>query len=639
MAADRSARTLIESRFPAYGVSRVAVADRRSRDPAYASHTRWARRPPSVMRAILLAAALPGRCSQNKFWRLYESSTDTLSGLRVLDPFMGGGSTLIEAARLGASVAGTDTDPTSQLIVAHALDPPEHSALIEASEDLLSYLRSHFVHLYPDEAGEPLHCFWVPSVVCPRCGRTGLLYRSLVLTRDAAKPGAVVRDHAMTVFDPDTLELHYLKDVSTETFQGRRRSWPVDHATFTAFRYRCGNCEQRSTHRELQTAAAAHKLVAIERTPRGRRRRLYAPAAADIEATQQAELMLADPPVTVRLPEGEFNLRRSDPRPRSYGIVSFQDMFTARQLLVLGAAHAWVDTQPLDAPTERALKVALSNAVITNNRLCAYITDYGRMAGLFSIHGYALPAMPIELNPLHSSGGRGSLVACLRRVARSSTNSVKRSVWDCAASTTRSQTLQQPVRAAADDIRCASASDPAPPRSADLVVFDPPYYDYLDYDDLAEVFRAWNTSPSPAGGPLQQSVTAGPDSFGASLAACLRPGLAARRSGSPIVFTYHSANPDAWAAVAVALDQLDLAVTAMWPVRSDTHMGHHSNPGNCEWDVVTVCRPRSETAPTHLAASVEGWTILAADLHVSDADRAGFMHALNVAAPRWARPL
>ena len=640
MTSDSRARclpSLLESKFPVYEVSRIASADRRARDPAYSAHRWWARRPPAVIRAILLAATLDSTTTDEDFWTEYGNSSDALSGLRVLDPFMGGGSTLIEASRLGASVEGTDVDPTAELIVSHALAPADGQQVLEAGNDLLEHLRNFFAPLYPADGGEGLHWFWLPIVTCPACNERGPLYRSLVLARDLRKPGAVVRDRPVTVFDPDSFEVRDLRSSAFRTFGGSNRRWPLDHATFKAFRYQCPTCGERSTHRQLQTGGAPQRMVAVERTPTALRRRLVAPSSSDLAAIDLASELLADPPTDLKLPSGEFDVNRSDPRPRSYGITLISELFTPRQLLVLGAAHAWIDRQELPAPTTRALRLALSNALTTNNRLCSYATDYGRLSALFGVRGYSLPAMPVELNPLHSHGGRGSLTHCLRRVVRSSSTEARRARWNTQSRDTESSVFVFSKGSGNAGLRSMSASDAVPNRPVDLLVFDPPYYDYIRYDELAELFRAWNPELKLAGPTLQASADGGYRDFGESLADCLRPAVAARRPGLPIVFTYHSTKSAAWDAVACALDNLQLAVTAMWPVRSDGHMGHHSHPGNCEWDVIVVCRPVSETAPATMEITIDDWECLANGLPVSEADRASFKSALTVGRPRWAR--
>lgn len=630
--------SLLETAFPALAVSKVAAADRRMKDPAYAAHRWWARRPPAVMRALLLAATLPASTSDSEFWNLYGTAARPLAGLRVHDPFMGGGSTLIEAARMGASVSGTDVDATAQLIVSHGLNPASADAVNEAGRDLLAFLRLHFGALYPEEGGEPLHWFWLPTVRCPSCETMGALYRSCLLARDCKKPGAVVRDHGMTVFDPETMALHHLKSPAWKTFaaqDGRRVR--IDAGTFNSRMYECPSCGKRSSHRELKTGVASQSLIAIERTPVGGRRKLVSPSPADTAAIESAKELLDDPPVPIRVPTVEFDPARTDPRPRSFGIHAVRDLFTARQLLVLGAAHAWLDSAELEASVDRAVRLALSNSMTTNNRLCSYAVDYGRLSALFSVRGYSLPAMSVELNPLHTKAGRGTLQQCLNRVARSASRSVRRSSWDAASAAVVNKAFDFDKAESPGDLECASAADYPVESGVDLVVFDPPYYDYINYDELAELYRAWNPALVLGGQTLQSSINGDNDSFGVQLADCLRPVIRSRTGRYPIAFTYHSSNPAAWQAIGLALDEAKLRVTALWPVRSDGHMGHHSHPGNCEWDAVVVCRPIDETVPSQLPDMAMLWERHIGNLAVSAADYRNFEEASAMASPRFGR--
>lgn len=628
--------TLLETSFPALGVSQLAVADRRVKDPAYAAHQWWARRPPAVMRAILLAAAVNGDTSEAEFWRMYADPATTLPGLSVYDPFMGGGTTLIEAARFGADVGGTDVEPTSTTMVAHALEPVPAEDVLAAGDELLTYLRTNFGLLYPDETGDPLHYFWLHIVTCPHCDQSGPLFRSLVLVRDSRKSGAVVRDDPVTVFDPEAFSIHTLREHDQESFMGAARRWRVDRSTFESSRYGCPHCGKRSTHRELLTGAAPRQLLAVERTRVGERRWLEAASTADLSALGAAEAMLTSPPVPLALPTTEFSEQRSDPRPRSFGINRVSELFFTRQLLVLGAAHAWLDQRVDIAPgVNRAVRLALSNALTTNNRLCSYATDYGRLSGLFSVRGYSLPSLPVELNPLHESGGRGTIRQCVNRVARSATSSVRRSVWNMATSNAEARVLELPREPGAINLRCSSAADVQPTTMIDLLVFDPPYFDYIVYDELAELYRAWNGHDQQVGQTLQSATDNDGTRFGMTLADCLRPAIAARAEGLPIAFTYHSSNPAAWSAIGFALDETKLRITGMWPVRSDGHMGHHSHPGNCEWDIVVVCRPVSETTPATSTATGSNWERLLGDLEVSHADRTNFRLAHEMAACRY----
>src|SRR3954453_7261734 len=86
-------------------VEQLAVlADREGRRPVpiYHAHRWFARRFSSAFRAILVAARLP---QEADFWQAFYEGVD-YSGLTILDPFVGGGTSVVEAARLGASSIG-----------------------------------------------------------------------------------------------------------------------------------------------------------------------------------------------------------------------------------------------------------------------------------------------------------------------------------------------------------------------------------------------------------------------------------------------------------------------------------------------------------------------------------------------------
>ncbi|MBD5831394.1 DNA methyltransferase, partial [Janibacter melonis] len=77
-----------------------------------------------MLRAVLLAATLPADTSPAAFWAAFRSEEPALAGITVHDPFLGGGTTLVEAARLGATVTGADIDPLAVTISRHQLNPP-----------------------------------------------------------------------------------------------------------------------------------------------------------------------------------------------------------------------------------------------------------------------------------------------------------------------------------------------------------------------------------------------------------------------------------------------------------------------------------------------------------------------------------
>jgi adenine-specific DNA methylase len=308
----------------------------------------------------------------------------------------------------------------------------------------------------------------------------------------------------------------------------------------------------------------------------------------------------------------------------------------------LGHALKWIEENVPESDFRAALELAVSNSLSTNNKLCGYATDYGRLSALFSVRGYSLPALTVELNPLHETGGRGTIAACIERVAKSDAAKVRRHVWDIQSRRPVPNlfTFSRNFGSSSVSLKnAASASAPEAIEKIDVAVFDPPYFDFIAYDELSEFHRAWFGELDLAGEPLLPKAGNPVESFGMQLGTSLREMVKRARGSNPFAFTYHSANPDAWKAVGVALDFAELAVTRLWPVRSDGHMGHHSNPGNCEWDVIVVCRPKRGTANHALEETPERWVAEMKPLNVNDADVRNFTFALEMAKTRFARVL
>ncbi|HYC54237.1 MAG TPA: hypothetical protein VEL28_04790 [Candidatus Binatia bacterium] len=624
-------------------LSLIAQADRRSPDPAYGGHSWFARRPPGAMRGLLLAAALPHDTSRADYWRSFASDEPMLSGLRAHDPFAGGGTILVEAARLGAEPSGMDVDPLAVQIVKHELHPPDAAELKQTAAKLAKFVQAKCGHLYAStrRGWTPLHYFFVHKVTCPACNQANLLYRDLVIARDLGKRGGVQRDGAVHAFCPDCHRVHKYADPNRKTLNCCGRARSLYDGSFSAQSFKCQACGTASMHADLKTAVSPRILVAVEETRDGEYRRIRAPSKSDRELLSDAHRHLRRNRRFLALPGGRFKTGRIDSRPLSLGITKPAQLFTDRQLSVFGRGFRWLEETEMSPSIRRALTLGLSNALATNNKFCGYARDYGRIAPLFSVRGYSLPALSVELNPFHPKAGRGTLPRIFERLVRScEATEVRRYVWSAETKSPSPQMMKFKPFRAQTSIRCESAAshNDGDRSSVDLCVFDPPYFDYIAYSELSEFHRAWLDSKRLGGTPLLPDAADPVGSFATSLADCLKAISQRLRAGRPLAFTYHAATSDAWDAVGQALDASSLMVTALWPLRNDIHMGHHTASGNCEWDVVVVCRPAIECTKAATRISVDRWREAIGKLPLSEADVSGLTHALAMASNRFGVP-
>jgi len=187
----------IEYDFPLREVNRLAQKEANAKKPIYTMHKWWARRLSCVFRTVLLASAIdwtdwdalepwkrdaegdfidaqgrkiarerdyhrrvrdtrpspdwyrrtngllerPPTAWERLYYRLDDEANAVIDrafrGQLVLDPFMGGGTTIVEALRLGADVAGVDLNPVAWFVVkkeTDGIDPPALEAAFRQVE-------------------------------------------------------------------------------------------------------------------------------------------------------------------------------------------------------------------------------------------------------------------------------------------------------------------------------------------------------------------------------------------------------------------------------------------------------------------------------------------------------------------------
>jgi putative DNA methylase len=120
-------KTCLEVDFPILAVNGLASIEASSgptKKPIYQMSKWWARRQPSVFRSMLIAAATkapddPSHAAK-LVWDNYYANHQTKGAfkhLKVVDNFMGGGTTLVEGSRLGMQMVGNDLNPVAWFVV------------------------------------------------------------------------------------------------------------------------------------------------------------------------------------------------------------------------------------------------------------------------------------------------------------------------------------------------------------------------------------------------------------------------------------------------------------------------------------------------------------------------------------------
>jgi adenine-specific DNA methylase len=582
--------------------------------PIYGAHKWFARRFGSAFRGLLTAAHLSPEAD---FWGAYYEGVDYV-GRVVLDPFVGGGTSVVEAARLGANVIGVDIDRVACAITEFELRAGETPDLKPALTRLKRDVGEGLAHFYetriPDGQVRPvLHYFWVQVVECVGCGRQIEAHPHYQLAHEAEGTRQWVFCSACNAVETLDRQEKTLRCGAC----GVRTVVPDGVVRYG--RLTCPDC--KATERLIEVAARKGRppewrLFALEilDAPLGTRsvplahRRFQAATAQDQAVFDRAQRALESRSTQdgglAWIPEHAIpRVGRADGRLPAYGYVRYRQLFNPRQLLHLSLLAEQI--AQLRGPVREAMAIAFSDHLTTNCMLTYYAFGWRRLAPLFTLRAYRHVTRPVELNPWLDGTGRGTFPNAVRQVQRAAEFARAPRELRAEGGSQLAPTLDRVAAEAPATVRVLNwdARDLSflPDCSVDLALTDPPYFDNIAYSELSDFFVPWLEllEQIPAT-PRRQSFGAevgvgGRDAadnarFGRMLACCFQEVARVLKPEGWLIFTFQHKTVRAWDALASALAGAGFQVLQVFPMLGDSAAGLHNEAGSSRWDAVFVCR-------------------------------------------------
>jgi len=670
--------------LPVEELALIALREAQRPRQIYQAHKWFARRFGSAFRALLTASALP---EGDNFWPAYYAGVD-LRGRTVLDPFVGGGTSVIEAQRLGAHVVGVDVDAVACAVTDFETRAAEMPNVRPAVERLQREVGEGLRPYYTTEGqdGRPLtvlHYFWVQVVECGRCGVAVEAHPHHQLAYEAMK-GAAGRQWAFCRLCHAVQDLPASrKHLCCSHCGGARTAIGVGTVSYGKLTCpHCGTGERLIDGARRTGKPPRFRLFALEtldpdvkgrRVPLSRRSFKAATRADRVRVEAAAEALAAR-----RQPDGTLpfvperaipDIERADDRLTAYGYRRYRELFLPRQLLhlsLLGEAISGVA-----GPGREALALAYSDHLTTNCVMTGYAGGYRRVTPLFSLRAYRHIPRPVEVNPWLDGIGRGTYPNAVRQVQRAieDARAPKEAVVDGGFVMTRPRPPSSP-QAARRIIHANSEGTQAPlplaRGSVDFVLSDPPYFDNIAYPELSDFFFPWLQQFGLVHGDDQDRLAfehclatrrrdeAAAAAFGDALGRCFGEIARVLKPGGRMAFTYRHHAPGAWAALARAIATSDLSPIQLFPMLGEGPGSLHTHDGTALWDAVFVlARPSGQAShTTHNYArerqlALSGTDRLAAHAHADrwsgrlasssrglfrEADRANFLRASLAAA-------
>ncbi len=602
--------------------------------PVIAVHKWFARRPGALFRGIILAEFADGPLSQSYY------RSHSFQGRRVLDPFMGGGTPVIEANRLGCDVTGLDINPMAYWIVREEIEELSIPAYRESADALMNDLADIVGDLYTTSctlcgtSRVPVKYFlWVKVQACRLCQTQISLFPGSLLARAVRHPRSVLV----------CLHCGSLNEVSDPRQPGNCSSCRRDLTTGPVARRNtilCPHCGASNRYPAEEKVAPRHRMFAIEYhcptcAPTHKGRFFKKPDDEDIARYALAEQRYTqlDPRF---IPDDQIPPGDETDRLHRWGYSAYREMFNSRQLLALEHSARLV-TSTLDDRVRRALATNLSDLLRYQNMLCRYDTMALKSLDIFSVHGFPVGLIQCESNILGikalerragliGSGGWLNIITkyasakeyCNKPFETRITDEGEERVFidgeTIGNGPSPSSGMPREIILAALD----AAEYQLPDESLDGVFTDPPYLGNVQYAELMDFCYVWlrrllagqepafSRASTRSPGELTGNFSMGRDieSYAEGLSTVFGRLARALKPEAPLAFTFHHNYLHAYSAIAMAI--LDSHLVCSMSVPLPAEMGasiHISGTGSSVVDTVFVCRKKGKT-PSRLLAKL-----------------------------------
>ena len=617
---------LEDDAFPFERISVVAELESWRKElnrPLYHIHKWWAQRLGSVFRAILLGALAPtGTDIFDAFYRPVRLPSPV-----VFDPFMGSGTTLGEAAKLGARVIGRDINPVAHFLVRNALSIHDRSTILREYQSIergvAGEIRSYYQTRLPDgRAAEVLYFFWVKIVPCPGC-RHAVELRS---SRIFAKHAYPKRHPQARAVCPECGAINVVRyDDEQARCCSCRHVFDPQSGPANGQQAICPSCAHAfpiaKTVRETSDPPAHRLYAKLVLLSDGSK--VYAPATDEDQTLYQTaseKLTVRSNPYPVVAIAPGYNTNQA----LGYNYRYWHQMFNDRQLLCLSILADRIRSIP-DPGVRDLFTCLFSGTLEFNNMFASYKGEgTGAVRHMFAHHILKPERLPLEANVWGTPKSSGSFTTMFEgRILRAldyaeapfelrpKTRAGKREgekVYDLSqqlgfdlACDYRDFSKGKRVYLSCGDSSRTDLDD----KSVDAIVTDPPFFDNVHYSQLADFFHVWQRHILGDAGRQGNGCTTRSDfevqsadasRFTERLGAVWSEAHRVLKDSGVLAFTYHHSRPEGWRSVLVALMQAGFGVTAAHPVKAEMSvaMPKHQAKEPIDLDVILICRKQSQ---------------------------------------------
>lgn len=613
----------IEKHFDIPFISALALREKQIQQnyrPIIAVHKWFARRPGTLFRGLILS-----EYSDRPLQEAFYSSND-LKRINIADPFMGGGTPLIEANRLGCNVTGYDINPMAYWIVNREIEHLNLPAYRKSAEQLTRSLEMVLGSLYRTQCqkcgsndAHIKYFLWIKKKKCAKCDVEFDLFPGYLLAKNKRHTENIL----ICSNCGDLNGVNDPKNPGNCCACGTRLS-----LSGPAKRNKCAcpKCKHINSYPDPNSGPPSHRMFAIEYYCRSCKathtgRFFKRPDNDDLNKFENASNLLKKIGRT-NVPEDDIPPGDETTRLLRWGYRYYSEMFNERQLLGLELSCQAISKEK-DERIRNALITNFSDLLRYQNMLCRYDTMALKSLDIFSVHGFPIGLVQCESNFIGIPNGRGTSVGSggwsniiekflkakhycdfpfeTRHDGKKKIQVPISNEWIGDQKNGYPETIQRTV-----SLHCQSATMvDLPMGSLDGVFTDPPYFGNVQYAELIDFCYVWVRKMVDSGNPAfhshstrnQNELTGnitmerGFDHFTEGLSVVFKNMANALKPGKPMVFTYHHNKLEAYYPLTVAILDAGLTCTASIPCPAEMGSSIHINGTvSSVVDTVLVCR-------------------------------------------------
>ncbi|MGC8981815.1 MAG: hypothetical protein ACP5JU_02615 [Minisyncoccia bacterium] len=488
----------IESKFPTKEINLISVSERIALKPIYMVHRIFARRIGSVFRLIILSALKDEEVDiMEEYYKSHKNDSDTNNKL-ILDPMCGGGTTLIEGARLGAKVVGIEINPIPWFVAKNELTKVEPEELDITFKKLEKEVGKKIKDMYKTKCpycgndAETIYTFWIKKIECPYCKREIKLFKDYIVTYDKdEKNFTFVCPNCGTIFE----KRHTIGEL--EVCPKCNFTFNPDIGVVANGHITCPHC-----NKDFKLI----DVLKLKKDPPD-----VEPFAIDgwcphchkrfIKKFDDDDLKLLNNVINEFKSKKDNLLYPRDKIPDGYNTNQMKkhnykywyQMFNERQLLAHSLLLEHI-AKIKDEKIREKFLLAFSENLRSNNMFCYYDKRWAKQnTPLFSRKDFAPVYSPLEQNIWGSRFGRGTFIQVYRRMYEGNKYLFSPFERRYDSKIIKKIELDETINENQWELYCEDAQnlDNIIKKDFDLVVTDPPYFDSINYSEVYDFFYVW----------------------------------------------------------------------------------------------------------------------------------------------------